>query len=176
MKTKSVFAIVSVAVVLAFLLKILLLDVMRVQGGSMEPTLRPGVVLFVNRWAFGIQAPFVNYYLLGWGGPKRNDLVVFENPLDGVLVVKRCIGLQGDLIRVENKTLIVGNRTIPITKKEARRFENYTEVPPQTIFALGDNVKVSEDSRVYGFIPIRRLLGKVMFDLRGDSTDRSANG
>ncbi len=142
----------------------------------MEPTLRPGEVLFVDRWAFGPQLPFMNAYPFLWNTPKRNALVVFENPLDGVLVVKRCIGLQGDPISVENNTLTVGNKTVPITAKEAKRFADYSAVPPGTIFALGDNVSVSEDSRVYGFIPVSHLLGRVMFDLRGDSTESVTHG
>ena len=174
MKNASIIAVVLTAIFLAFVLKILFLDVMRVQGGSMIPTLRSGEVLFVDRWAFGAQFPFVNRYLLRWGTPKRNDLVVFQNPLDGILVVKRCIGLQGDAIRVENNTLTVGTRSVPITEEEAHRFERYSAVPPGTIFALGDNVSVSEDSRVYGFIPVSHLFGRVMFDLRGDSAGSSA--
>jgi signal peptidase I len=169
MKSKSVYAIVLMTIALAFLLKIILLDVMRVQGASMEPTLKPGVVLFVDRWAFGAQLPFVNHYLIRWGAPRRNDLVVFENPIDGVLVVKRCIGLQGDPISVENNTLTVGKRTVQITEGESRRFEGYSHVPTGAIFAHGDNVKVSEDSRAYGFIPVSHLFGRVMFDLQGDS-------
>ena len=169
MKTRSILVIIAGAVVLAFLFKILLLDVMRVQGGSMEPTLLPGQVLFVDRWAFGLQVPFINDYLVRWSRPKRNDLVVFLNPADGILVVKRCVGLQGDPIKVENNTLKIGNLSIPVTEKEAKRFENYREVPHGTIFVLGDNVRVSEDSRIYGFIPVGRLLGRVMFELPGDA-------
>lgn len=176
MKNASIIAVVLTAIFLAFVLKILFLDVMRVQGGSMIPTLRSGEVLFVDRWAFGAQFPFVNRYFLRWGTPKRNDLVVFQNPLDGILVVKRCIGLQGDAIRVENNTLTVGTRSVPITEEEAHRFERYSAVPPGTIFALGDNVSVSEDSRVYGFIPVSHLFGRVMFDLRGDSVRSADNG
>lgn len=171
-RTRSVLILAASAIALAFLLKILLLDVMRVQGGSMEPTILPGQIIFVDRWAFGAQTPFVNHYLIRWRGPQRNELVVFRNPIDGVLVVKRCIGLQGDPISVENNILTVGKRSIPVTPQEAKRFESYTSVPPGTIFALGDNVAVSEDSRVYGFIPVRHLLGEVILELPGDSVRR----
>lgn len=161
--------IAASAIAVVFLVKVLLLDVMRVQGGSMEPTLLPGQVIFVDRWAFGAQVPFANRYLIRWNRPKQNELVVFQNPLDGVLVVKRCVGLQGDPISVENNVLTVGKRSIPVTPTEAKRFLGYTSVPPGTIFALGDNVSVSEDSRVYGFIPVAHLLGEVVLELPGDS-------
>lgn len=169
MRTRSVIILALAAVAVAFLLKILFLDVMRVQGESMVPTLEPGEVIFVDRWAFGARLPYVSNYLFRWGSPKRNSLVIFANPIDGVVVVKRCIGLQGDPIKVENRMLIVGARMIPITKEEAKRFEHYTRVPRGTIFALGDNVAVSEDSRVYGFIPVSHLLGDVFLELPGDS-------
>lgn len=176
MKTKSVIILAVAAVVVVFLLKLFLLDVMRVQGTSMEPTLKPGEVIFVDRWAFGARLPYVNGYFVRWGNPQRNSLIVFANPIDGVLVVKRCIGLQGDPIEVENRMLRVGGRTIPITLEEAKRFEHYTRVPDGTIFALGDNVAVSEDSRVYGFIPVSHLLGSVFFELRGDSEGATGGG
>lgn len=169
MKTRSILIPAGCAIALAFVLKIFLLDVMRVQGHSMEPTLKPGAIIFVDRWAFGAELPFVNDYLVHWAGPRRNELVVFTNPLDGVLVVKRAVGLQGDPIKVENNMLTVGNRTVPVTPQEAKRFEKYRKVPKGTIFALGDNVAVSEDSRVYGFIPVTHLLGEVFLALPGDS-------
>lgn len=165
MRTRSVLMPVLAAVVLMLLLRVILLDVVRVQGHSMEPTLHPGEVLFVSRWTYGLQTPFFNDYLMLWHQPRRGDLVVFQNPLDGVLVVKRCVALEGDRIRVENNTMHIGKTTVQLTKSEARRFERYVSVPPGTVFVLGDNRAISEDSREYGFVPISRLIGRVIFRL-----------
>ena len=155
------------AVALMLVLRVLLLDVVRVEGHSMEPTLHPGEVLLVSRWSYGLQSPFFNDYLFLWHRPQPGDIVVFQNPLDGVLVVKRCVALEGEPIQVENDIMHIGNTTVRLTSSEAKRFAGYVSVPPGTIFVLGDNRAISEDSRVYGFIPISRLVGRVVFRFPG---------
>lgn len=131
----------------------------------MEPTFRPGQILFVDRWTFGAQVPFFNFYLVRWHSPTHGELVLFLNPNDGLLVVKRCVGLQGDPIKVENDIMHIGATAVHVTPSEAAYFASYTSVPKGTIFALGDNRPISEDSRAYGFIPVRHLLGGVMLSV-----------
>jgi signal peptidase I len=64
----------------------------------MEPTLRVGDYLLVNKLAYGPRLPFTNA-AIEMGQPQRGDVVVFRYPLDvSVLYVKRLIGLPGDVV------------------------------------------------------------------------------
>jgi signal peptidase I len=65
-------------------------DIVRVAGHSMEPTIRNGQVLVINRAAYGIQVPLLSSYLIRWSAPVPGDIVLFKSPVEDRLVVKRC--------------------------------------------------------------------------------------
>ena len=163
MKDSKTLIVVFCAIGFALCLKILLLDIMRVQGRSMEPTLWAGELLYVSRWAFGPQVPFVGSYPFLWNRPRDNDLVVFRSPKDGVEAVKRCVGVQGNSISVENNMLYIGTASLPLSPLQARRLEDFHAVPRDMVFVAGDNSRLSEDSRDYGFIPVMKLEGRVIY-------------
>jgi signal peptidase I len=78
--------------------RVALADWPNVPTGSMEPTIRIGDYLLVNKLAYGPRLPFTNT-ALEFGQPERGDVVVFRYPLDvSVLYVKRLIGLPGDVV------------------------------------------------------------------------------
>ena len=109
-------------IVAIFVVKSMLLDQYTVPTGSMEPTIHgePGLFrgdrVLVNKAAFGIRIPFTNHYLVEWGGPKRFDIVVFENPdpdsKDKVLV-KRVAGLPGETVLIKNGGLNIDGEPVP---------------------------------------------------------------
>jgi signal peptidase I len=80
------------AFITALLLKSFALDIMLVEGSSMEPALWPGQAVMVNRLAYGVRGPFQtnggSRYLVRWNIPSESDVVVFWTPL-GELAVKR---------------------------------------------------------------------------------------
>lgn len=75
-----------------------------VPTGSMRPTILEGDRIFVNKLAFGLRIPLTRLWLAQWGGPERGDIVTLASPADGTRLVKRVIGLPGDVIT------LVGNR------------------------------------------------------------------
>jgi signal peptidase I len=78
--------------------RVALADWPNVPTGSMEPTVRVGDYLLVNKLAYGPRLPFTNT-ALEFGQPQRGDVVVFRYPLDvSILYVKRLIGLPGDVV------------------------------------------------------------------------------
>ena len=78
--------------------RVALADWPQVPTGSMEPTLRVGDYLLVNKLAYGPRLPFTNT-AIPMGQPQRGDVVVFRYPLDvSVLYVKRLIGMPGDVV------------------------------------------------------------------------------
>lgn len=58
----------------------------------MEPALRNGTVLFVNKLAFGFRLPFSMQYIVRWAQPESGDILVFWTPLSD-FAVKRCAAI-----------------------------------------------------------------------------------
>jgi len=110
-----------------------------VRGDSMEPTLKPGQrLLFTNA-----------YWLVG--ELRRQDIIVATDPEDPAqTVIKRIAGLAGDTIDPLNVP-----RSVSLQAGEYK-------VPDGHVYVLGDNYEVSEDSRVYGPIPVKDVLGKIV--------------
>jgi signal peptidase I len=81
-----------------------------VPTGSMEPTILIGDRIFVNKLAYDLKVPFTRVRLAEWGVPERGDLVVFLSPADGKRLVKRVIGVPGDLVSMSENRLIVNGQ------------------------------------------------------------------
>ena len=97
--------------VLALILggRVALADWPQVPSGSMEPTLRVGDYLVVNKLAYGPRLPFTNT-AIELGKPQRGDVVVFRYPLDvSTLYVKRTIGLPGDVVSYDHGVVRVND-------------------------------------------------------------------
>jgi signal peptidase I len=105
---ESPFFFVFVAVVIFLFLKIFFIDVLLVNGHSMEPILSPGKIVFVNRLAYGLAIPFTDIYAITWGKPRRNDIIVLKSPIDGTKLIKRCVAEEGDTIIIKDGILYTG--------------------------------------------------------------------
>jgi signal peptidase I len=73
----------------AILIKLFLLDFIVAEGNSMEPAIRSGSVLVVNRLQYGLRFPGQQGYLVRWATPRQGEVVVFYAP-SGSIAVKRC--------------------------------------------------------------------------------------
>jgi signal peptidase I len=95
-----------------------LVEIARVTGASMEPTLNPGDRAVVNKVAYGLRLPF-SHRALSAKQPRRGDLIVFPNPDLGrspeepASVVKRVIGLPGDEIAFTNGSPVINGWIVP---------------------------------------------------------------
>lgn len=78
-----------------------------VPSGSMKPTILEGDRIFVNKIAYDLRFPFTRLRLAEWGAPSRGDIVVFLSPADGKRLVKRVVGLPGDLVEMHDHKLVV---------------------------------------------------------------------
>jgi signal peptidase I len=135
-----------------------------IEGSSMEPNLLQDERLLVNRFVY-TQAPFSLFgderYL--FGGPKRGDIVVFHPPTGSSTdFVKRIIGVPGDWIDLDgNEVFVNGVKTEYVDMTTARRHDDYpVQVPEGEYFVLGDNRRVSVDSRNWGFVAADDLVGR----------------
>jgi signal peptidase I len=89
-----------------------LLDWNSVPSGSMRPTILEGERILVNKLAFGLRVPLTHTWLATWGEPERGDIITFASPKDGSRLVKRVVGLPGDVIEMRGNMLIVNGETI----------------------------------------------------------------
>lgn len=106
--------------------------------------------------------------------PKRGDVIVFKAPNDSERdYIKRVIGVPRDIVAVKNGDVYVNGELLDqsaylpsTTRTYGGSFlrEGLTEtVPPDSFFVLGDNRSGSSDSREWGFVPLRSIIGKSSF-------------
>src|SRR5258706_10825804 len=83
-----------------------------VPTGSMKPTIMEGDRIFVNKLAYDLKVPFTTWHLVEWSHPQRGDIVVFYSPYDGKRLVKRVVGLPGDVVELRNQQLIINGNPV----------------------------------------------------------------
>jgi len=99
---------------LMLLCRVAIADWQEVPSGSMEPTLRVGDRILVNKLAYGPRLPFTNT-AIKFGEPQRGDVVVFRYPGDvSTLYVKRLVGLPGDFITYHEGTISINHQPFQI--------------------------------------------------------------
>ena len=99
-----------------------------VPTGSMQPTILIGDRIFVNKLAYDLKVPFTQKRLATWGHPERGDIVVCWSPADGVRLVKRVVGVPGDVIQMKNNRLWINGQV-----------QDYTPLPgDEAAAAIGE--------------------------------------
>lgn len=100
----------AITILVLFAFRSAIADWNDVPSGSMKPTIIEGDRLFVNKLAYDLKVPFTQWHLARWDNPKRGEIVVFFSPADGQRLVKRVIGVPGDVIELRNDQLLVNNQ------------------------------------------------------------------
>ncbi len=128
----------------------------------MIPTLHADQTIFIYRWAYGAQPPLFDRYFIRWGRIKPHELVFLRDPVYALPAVKRCIGVSGTSVKYTGNNLLIGDISIPIDEIQATELLNLRSIPQGKVFLLGDNRKVSFDSRSYGLVDTHRISGRVL--------------
>lgn len=81
-----------------------------VPTGSMKPNIIEGDRIFVNKIHYDLRVPFTNYSLKTFDNPKRGEIVVFDSPAEEKRLIKRVIGIPGDVITLYDNHLYVNNK------------------------------------------------------------------
>ena len=151
--------IVGVAVALALLLKLLVVQSFAIPSESMYPTLTTGDRVLVNKLAYDAH------------DIHRGDVVVFRRPEGAPAsgpnppedLIKRVIGLPGETITATNGVVFVNGRELrePYVAKGAVTLDlDPVTVPGGHIFVMGDNRQHSADSRVFGPVSEKLVIGR----------------
>ncbi len=163
---KSIFnrenvEVVVTAVILALIIRTFVVQAFKIPTGSMRPTLIEGDRILVNKFIYRFKAP------------KRGDIIVFKYPEDTKKdFIKRLIALGGETVRIIDGNIWVDGVLIDSHKKIYQTYyynkpdtpygeEDITiKVPDDSFYVLGDNSASSRDSRYWGFVPKKYLVGK----------------
>ena len=97
---------------LVLVLRSFLIEPFQIPTGSMIPTLNVGDFILVNKYAYGVRLPVVGTKIVSVDDPKRGEVMVFIPPHENKYYIKRVIGLPGDTVRYENKSLFINGEPI----------------------------------------------------------------
>jgi signal peptidase I len=157
-----------------------------VPTGSMKPTILEGDRIWVNKLAYDVRVPFTSIPLYHLADPQRGDIVVFDSEAADNRLVKRVIGVPGDVVELRvnrlyingvaaRYSLVAETADILQLNEEIAGFTHRMQIyrlqngrssfPPLTIPAghylvLGDNRDNSADSRVIGLVPRHEIVGR----------------
>lgn len=162
--SKKMLFSVLIGIACGFFLKFFVVDIFRIRGISMEPTLKNDSFVLVSKLSYGISLPFSDKLLCCWHFPAENDIIIYL--YNNNIVVKRCVATAGKPLEYSIKngyTLWVGAASYPLTEEQYHRMYQSSCVPEGTVLAIGDNAEHSIDSRNYGFVPVKNILGKVLW-------------
>jgi len=163
-----------------------------VPSGSMEPTIRLGDRIVVNKLAYGLKMPFTGWHMATWGQPQRGEIIVFfgdvpdkDNPkvMKRTRLVKRVVAIEGDTVEVRGNRLLIGEhehmvmianpQRVRINPRTTLRNFARSTVPAGSVFVMGDNRDHSQDSRGHvGFVKREDISGHafaIAFSLDYDS-------
>lgn len=81
-----------------------------VPSSSMLPSILVGDRVIVNKLAYDLRIPFTFTRVTQWADPERSDIVTFESPKDGRLMIKRVVGVPGDTVTLRNNQLSINGQ------------------------------------------------------------------
>jgi signal peptidase I len=179
---------IIVAILLAFAIRVFVVQAFKIPSGSMIPTLLVGDHILVSKLSYGFQwpadckfqwnVPPVNCYtsttVIEFGKPQRGDVIVFRFPEDEEKdFIKRIVGTPGDTVQLRNKVVLVNGQPLDdkaftqridpgIIDSTINPRDNFgpVTVPEGSYFVMGDNRDQSLDSRFWGYVREEKIRGK----------------
>jgi signal peptidase I len=182
----SFFPVLAIVLVL----RSFLFEPFQIPTGSMIPTLAVGDFILVNKFSYGIRLPVVGTKIVDIAEPKNGEVMVFIPPHQDVYFIKRVVGIPGDTVRYQDKTLYINgkqqnqtfvaqippvNPTVLQYREKLGNVEHliqrnpYREtsvdewvIPEGHYFMMGDNRDQSSDSRYWGLVSEHNIVGRAV--------------
>jgi signal peptidase I len=151
---REVVVTVLPALIVALFVNVFVAEAAMVEDGpSMEPNLYRGYRMMTEK---------VSYYL---NPPSRGDIVILERPNGETALVKRVLGLPGEVVEVRAGHTYINDQMVDEPWATHFGGPDYppTRLAPDQVFILGDNRAVSYDSRMIGPVSIHSIQGRVWF-------------
>jgi len=153
------FALLAIAIVIP--IRMFIAQPFIVSGSSMVPTFTNGEYLIVDELSYKL------------GEPERGDVVIFRYPNDQKkFFIKRIIGLPNEIVEIDGSTITITNEE---TEEKIKLNEPYVknisennirfELRDDEYYVMGDNRTASSDSRYWGAVPKKLLIGKAFLRL-----------
>ena len=154
---KDLFTLVLLIVVVVIPIRMFIVSPFVVDGESMHPTFGNLDYLIVDEILYRFQAP------------KRGDVVVFRYPSNpSIFYIKRIIGLPGETVSIDRGVVTIlssdGQKlalTEPYIINEDATYTKDVSLLPEEYFVMGDNRPNSSDSRMWGPLPKKDIIGRV---------------
>lgn len=163
---------IIIALILAMVIRFFVIESFKIPTGSMRPTLLEGDLIMVNKFIYGARVPFTDLRLPALRQPKRGDVIVFIYPVDRKKnFIKRLVAFGGETVEIKNGTIYINDQPLlePVfnqryyyNRGDFSREQEKIVVPEDCLFVLGDNSASSQDSRYWGFLPKKNLLGEAL--------------
>jgi len=149
-----------IAFVLAMIIRTFIVQAFKIPTGSMNPTLREGDRILVTKFTYRFRRP------------QRGEVIVFKYPENPKLAfIKRLIATENEQVEIKNGRVFINENQVSEKTISSHFYYNrgrYGEadqiitVPDDTFYVLGDNSANSRDSRYWGFVPEKNLIGKAI--------------
>ncbi len=150
-----------------------------VPSGSMEFTIMPGDRVFVDKTAYGLEFPFLDFKILAGDSPVAGEIAIFDSPADGIRLIKRIVAVAGDSVELRSGHLILNGETLLCHRGSSDEcFPGHFAdlnlehgwgqdvasfvVPQGKVLAIGDARGNSRDSRYFGLVDEAALYGRAV--------------
>ncbi|MES2225930.1 MAG: signal peptidase I [Patescibacteria group bacterium] len=158
---KEIATFLVLAVIIVLPIRLFVAQPFVVEGESMHPTFESADYLIVDELTYHFEKP------------ERGDVIVFRYPNDpSVFYIKRIIGLPGETVSIDKGQVhILKTDGTAITLDESyvvdedATYTQSTSVGPGQYFVMGDNRPKSSDSRVWGLLPQKNIIGRAFIRL-----------
>ena len=157
-------------------------DWMTVPTGSMNPTIIEGDRVLVDKHVFGVRVPWTLTRLTDGRDPRRGEIVVFDSPVDGTSLLKRVIGVPGDVVSLDERGLNINGEHATYSAGDQRlvgKLLAETQEHGPMVFREGgvlpehDMLRMRFPSTRQHFEPVRVPEG--MYLMLGDNRDNSTD-